>query len=152
MTRATFLTVSILVLPVARASAQPVVDYGNVTELKGLKKVFVCAGTETARRNIIQRLQKDLPGLIVTEEAQDAEVHLLLTADVSTYSNGIKNKEIYDRTVVHCKGLVATYRPDGRPRILMTFNASAGSISQRRPGTKFAQAFVEAYKGANGLR
>ncbi len=156
-------------------------EYGNINDLEGVKKIFVHtdAGLEV-RQNIIKHINEKLPNIEITSRAEDAEVILLLSADVQTLLAGYNhnsttqvtgNAQVYGnqgayqgqantqttstpiyRSVINAAGIVFKVTPENRTRIIMDFQDSKKTIFERRPSTNFAKAFVKAYEQANGLK
>jgi len=137
--------------------------YGEHSDLKGLKKVFVDTGIDTESRNaIIKDLVKANLGFEIVDEIEAAEIILEFGAGVSTGrvvgridDERITLRELRSRTGV---GVVVAHAR-GKDRIVHSFNSTqeAGkpvyvSAFQRKPVTNFVREFVKIYKRANGLK
>lgn len=137
------------------------IEYGDPSELKGVRVIFVDTGANMKlRQEIIKEIQKSkekLPGLVISGSPDDAEVILAFENDtvreaagVSTSENGRSSSLLY-RTVREGQGVV--YKPGTRMRILMSFeDTQKRKLLERRPSTNFAREFVKAYKKANGVK
>jgi hypothetical protein len=164
---------------VSVAAQAPEIEYGSGAELKGVTKIFVNTGEDLETRdNIVRIILRDLPGLTVTSRASDAEVILLFKTDESTayagtYSTGSSRTDaevhgnetsaqgspetrttrlslpIYQTTVAG-SGKVFRITPEGHVRLILTYQGTKvkGTI-WKKPRTKFAQKFIEAYRQAN---
>ena len=147
-------------------TAQAQAEYGDASELKGVRKIFVDTGTDLeVRENILKEIaksKKKLPGLEVVSRAEDAEVILAFGSSSDARLAGISTEApagsttatssaVY-RTVTRGEGLVFKPLEGGRIRLLMSFKDSRSSRFERRPSTNFAREFVRAYAKANDPR
>jgi hypothetical protein len=143
-------------------SPQPKLEYGQTSELKGVKKIFIDTGMDLeVRNNMLKTINKELKNVVVTESAEEAEVVLVFGATTSTYYDGTTataspnydggvtatSKPTY-KTVTTGEGMVLKLGKE-KVRLIMQFGDSRGYIFERRPSTNFARAFVKAYKEAN---
>lgn len=155
------------------------IEYGSADELKGVSSVFIDTGADLKLHDrIAKEITKELPDLKVAASADDAEVILVYSADVSTYyygshSSGTINAQTTAtttgstttgtttgtvrgeshplvKTVKYGDG--AVFKPvAGGVRLLMDYSGSKQGLLQKDPSVKFARAFVKAYRKANGL-
>ena len=139
----------VLALPVL--AQNPTVEYGHPSELRGVKKVFVDAGTDIELRNhILEEIQKRLPDLTIVSAPEDADIHLRFA---------LKEERNYGLTVpvggrigvAYSVGVgsVVKVLSENRVRVLFSFKDSRTRFGERRPSTNFAREFVEAYRRAN---
>lgn len=144
------------------ALGQDAFEYGSPDDLKGVTSVYVYTGTDTElRENIREKLTKELPNLTLASRSEEAQVHLIFSADISTYVRGVNTtagpntnysqSNVQYGRVVDGRGLVLKVEAGKQPILLFDFKDSRSTIFARRPSTNFAKAFVKAYKKANGL-
>jgi hypothetical protein len=113
-------------------------EYGRPGEIKGVHKVFISVGPEITMRNeMAEQLERELPGLKVTDHAEDAEAVIAIVPD-------------NDPDVTH----FILYRPltEGKARVLFEEKATVSRIHALKPHVKFAHMFVEEYQKANAAR
>lgn len=111
-------------------------EYGRPGEIKGVHKVFIDVGPEiTIRNEMVEHLKRELPGLKVTDHAEDAEAVIAIVPD-------------NDPDITH----FVVYRPltEGKARLLFEQKSTASRIHSMKPHMKFARMFVEEYRKANG--
>jgi hypothetical protein len=141
--------VCVLALPIL--AQNPTVEYGHPSELRGVKKVFVDAGTDIELRNrILAEIQKRLPDLTTVSAPEAADIHLRFSLKEQRdygvivpvggrigvpYSVGV--------------GSVVKVLGENRLRVLLSFKDSRTRFGERRPSTNFAREFVDAYRKAN---
>jgi hypothetical protein len=140
-----------VVLP-ALAQEQPVIEYGQSGELRGVKKIFVDTGIDSQQRElIVKAIGKRLPDLEAVSRPEESDIHLRFSL-VQTKDG--KTKEI---------GTVVKLIGNNRVRVLLSFKDFLfPAFGQEEPTTSraqdytkpymFAIEFVEAYKKANGGR
>ena len=115
---------------------------GTPRELRGLKKVFVDAGDKG-----------DYRALIVAElEKAHLDVELLPAADgaqiVLRFQGAEFHRPNYFQTLHGGRGEVNAIQ-DGQPRTVVAFSGTRMRAFGDKPATKFAAAFVEAYREGN---
>jgi hypothetical protein len=140
------------------------VEYGSPAELKGVTRIYVDTGAELkARNDIVSHIQKELPSVVVTDSAEDAEVVLVFGSSASTRYIGSHSTTTINsggdqattssmpqyKRVVRGDGLVVKPGKGGRPRLLIEFGDARGNVFERKPSTNFAREFIKAYKKAN---
>ncbi len=139
------------VLTAPALAQNPTVEYGHPGELRGVKKVFVDAGTDIELRNrILEEIRKRLPDLNIVSAPEGADIHLRFSLKEERnygvvvpvggrigvpYSVGI--------------GSVVKVVNENRMRVLLSFKDARTRFGERRPSTNFAREFVEAYQRAN---
>ena len=119
----------------AAAADCPSFEYGHAHEIKGVHKVYINVGPEITMRNeMAEQLERELPGLKVSDHAEDAEAVIAIVPD-------------NDPDVRH----FIVYRPltEGKARILFEQKATVSRIHALKPHVKFAHMFVEEYRKAN---
>ena len=117
-------------------AACPSFEYGRPAEIKGVRKVFIDVGPEITMRNeMAEQLERELPGLKITDHAEDAEAVIAIVPD-------------NDPDITH----FVVYRPltEGKARLLFEQKSTASRIHSMKPHVKFARMFVEEYRKANG--
>jgi len=143
-------------------------DYGDPSELKGIKKIFVKTGPSSkARKAIIKELTQKLPHLVVVDIIEDAEAVLdfTLKEEIHSCSGGITMLGGLDShaggygSVNHTRplpveeyfgrGLIYLPRSNQSIRVLMEYTGSKASIFDNMPSENFAEQFIKAYKKAN---
>jgi hypothetical protein len=66
------LTISIYV-----SAQEPIIEYGQASELKGVTIIFVDTGTDIQQRNLIAKeLQKQLPNVAIASRPEETDIHL----------------------------------------------------------------------------
>lgn len=151
----------------AQNTAFPALDFetGKPTELKGLTKLFVNAGTDAESRNlIIKEIEKArLRELIFVNSREEADIVMRFGGSEKEILEGMTTTPVVgtdwtmttiDRqTVQSGQGLVFIAGKDRkRARIVINFGSVQDAAFEKRPQIKFARAFVKAYKEANRLR
>lgn len=137
-------------------SQSPTVEQGDPDELKGVKKVFVDAGTDLNMRDEIGGEIKDkLQGVKVLLDAKEAEVVLRFKYEVETAHGGANPRGALRKVAV---GEVVKPLERNRERLLMSFRKSLSAPliqgpslgwGKKNPGVEFAREFVKAWQKAN---
>ena len=138
------------VLALPALAQNPTVEYGHPGELRGVKNVFVDAGTDIELRNhILEEIRKRLPDLNIVSAPEAADIHLRFS---------LKEERNYG-VIVPVGGRVGSYSvgvgsvvkvlSENRVRVLLSFKDTRTRFGERRPSTNFAREFVEAYRRAN---
>lgn len=129
--------------------------YGQPSEMKGLKKVFVNTGADiTNRERIIKELQNAKLDLELLDSEEEAEIILVFAGGkeqitVGSVSNGTGS--LSTRKVNVGEGRVFVLR-DNVMKIVMSYEGEERKIWEKKPATNFSRAFVKAYKKANDLK
>jgi hypothetical protein len=128
----------VLILPFLIAAnlvaAEDPPEYGNVAELKGVKRFYVDAGPDVDLRDIIKRRLEELPNIKVTDASTSADVWIVFR----WYGDG----PFWARTVVVKAGL-------GR-RLLFTSRNKEAELDDLADDA--AKAVAKAYRQANEAR
>ncbi|HKO44427.1 MAG TPA: hypothetical protein VJU84_14210 [Pyrinomonadaceae bacterium] len=130
-------------------------SYGQPSEMKGLKKVFVNTGTDlTNRERIFKEIQNAKLDLELLDSEEGAEIILVFAGGkeqitVGSVSNGTGS--ISTRKVNVGEGRVFVIR-DNKMKIVMSYEGEEKKIWEKKPATNFSRAFVKAYKKANDLK
>lgn len=138
------------------------VEDGSVSELRGIKKIYVDAGTDDEeQRNIVGEVLKYLPQLTVVDAAKEAEVIMAFKASERTQNDKFVQKDAFTGEVKNSwnirldmevgRGQVLRQVTPAHLRSLLKFEDPHTNKFERKPSTNFARAFVKAYKLANGL-
>ena len=152
MTRTLIISCVLLayVLALPALAQNPTVEYGHPGELRGVKKVFVDAGTDIELRNrILEEIRKRLPDLDIVPAPEAADIHLRFSLKeersygvIVPVRGGIGGYSVGVGSVVKVLG-------ENRVRVLLSFKDTRTRFGERRPSTNFAREFVEAYRKAN---
>jgi hypothetical protein len=152
LTRAASLLLSTFLFSLTAAAQKQSVEYGDASELRGVKKVYVDTGTDVELRNrIASEIRKRLPALDIVSAPEGADVHLQFS---------LKEERDYGVLipvggrvggVAYSVGVGSVFKvlAENRVRVLLSFRDTRTRFGERRPSTNFARAFVEAYKEAN---
>jgi len=132
---------------------KPVVEYGNLEDLKDVKKIFIDTGKDMNLRDEIgAEIRKTLRDMKVTGRPEDSDIHLRFSYQVgATHGSGYPPQVIKtpEASVVKILGrdrervLMTVKWPQAGPRIRI------GWSRKSRPDLDFAREFVKAYKEAN---
>lgn len=160
------LTVALLCVPSGAQDDGPVL-YGSVDDLKGVRTVFIYTKHDTTSRDkIIKELKKRLPNLILTDDAETAEVALVLALVEQTVYTGSTTRSQTTRdgdtsrtrastspqygTLRSGRGLIYRQR-NGELYLIKEYRDVEGHVVfERNPATNFAREFVKLYEQANG--
>jgi hypothetical protein len=165
-------TILLLLTTVTAAAQQTDIGYGQSSALRGITRVFVQTEMDIEERSkLVNILIKQLPGIEMTETPEAADVLITYRTEIVkvpgtlTWINDVVPiRDGYDcvRTtvvasqavpvVVGMGEVLKTVGP-GHVRLLMSFRTQTlPGIFERSPSTRFALAFVNAYKRANPPR
>lgn len=141
------------VLGLPALAQNPTVEYGDPGELRGVKKVFIDAGTDIELRNrILEEIRKRLPDLNIVSAPEAADIHLRFSLKeersygvIVPVRGGIGGIGTYSVGV----GSVVKVLGENRVRVLLSFKDTRTRFGERRPSTNFAREFVDAYRRAN---
>jgi hypothetical protein len=145
-------------MPTAAATnTAPIIQYGNSSELKGVKNIFIYGVEPEVRNNMLKQFAKH-PEVQVVGEIEKADVVLVFGANtfsrgtftnVWTDSNGNGWSSTSPRYGVTGSGSAIRFIPPNTLRVLWQFSATRVSGFQRRPSTNFIRDFVAAWEKAN---
>jgi hypothetical protein len=110
-------------------------EYGRPGEIKGVHKIFIDVGPEITMRNeMAAQLERELPGVKITDHAEDAEAVIAIVPD-------------NDPDITH----FVVYRPmtEGKARLLFELKATPSHLHSYKPHMRFARMFVDEYRKAN---
>ena len=117
-------------------------DYGQPSELKGLKKVFLDTSIPPARRKIIlSEIETGDAGLELMESPEGSEIILSYQGQQSLDPNCPCESG---------RGEVSVVRVDRR-RVVLVFTGTKRGVWGRNPTEQFGRAFLNAVRNANGL-
>lgn len=140
------------VFALAARAQVPAVEYGQPSELQGVKKVFVDTGMDTElRESIIKEIQKGVNNLSVVSRPEDADVHLRFQLDEQDNRAVIVpvRGRVGVSSVRRGTGTVLKVVDDKRVRVLWSYKDSRKTVFERRPSTNFGREFVKLYRRYN---
>jgi len=131
-------------------------EFGGVGDLKGLTTVYISPEVDMKdRERMIKIIAKDLPTVKIMDSLDAASIMLVFGGDSEDTITGV-NWNRYGANVVRVPLEAGTGRVfvEGKekPRLVLTVSNSQQSRAEKRPVTKFTQAFVKAWKEANGIK
>jgi hypothetical protein len=146
------------------ASAQ--IEYGKASDLKGLTKVFLDTGADMeVRDRIVKQLEKANLGIEILGSDDEAEIMLVFRDQESDTVTGATsntsddgwwgrttNTTIVKVPLIAGEGRVFVKGSSGKARLVLSVKNSQQSRLEKRPSTKFANAFIKAYQEANGVK
>jgi len=133
------------------------VYYGQPSDLKGLKKVYIDTGTDTkSGDNLVKDLKKSKLGFEVVDDRKDAEILLGYSAGpVRRRSAGsvvASSVDITTETERSGAGIVVALNARGKDRLVHSFQDVLISKWDRDPVDKFVREFIKVYKKGNDLK
>ena len=150
------LTLTLLAFCAPCYAQQDSYAYGQPSDLKGLKKVYVDTGPDTKNRDsIIKELEKSKLGFEIVDDKADAEILLGFGAGEVTHSvvatasgNVATARELKDRTG---DGIVIAMAR-GKARLVYSFKDVQTTVFERKPVSNFVREFIKVYKKGNDLK
>jgi hypothetical protein len=134
-----FVVVAFFVFGSARAQEKQDIEYGEKAELRGAKTIFINSGTNlTFRKNAIEMLKKELPGITVVDKRPGADVLLQVEIEGSDRGHG------QARLLV----IVPTSTPNAT-RIVAKYEDAKSSIFTFKLSTVLMGRFIRDYREAN---
>jgi hypothetical protein len=131
----------LILLSFSAARAQDDFEYGAPAELKGLKKIYVDTRADLkSRERIIKEITDSKTDLTIVERADDAEIILLFESGFAVVD---KQKRSSGKGFVFVRGRKASRR------VVMNFESVKDLAIEKKPASKFARAFLDAYRKAN---
>ena len=127
---------------------EPVIEYGQASELQGVTKVFVDTGADIQQRNLIAReIQKRLPGVEVVSRPEETDIHLRFFLKETR-----AGKTDWVGTVVKVVGsnrvrVLLSYQ-DETPALFTADTLPSSSMEVAKPHM-FVMHFAKMYKKAN---
>lgn len=142
----------LLALTCCVAAAQQDYAYGQPSDLKGLKKVYIDTGDNTKNRDsIIKELEKSQLGFEIVDETADAEI--VLGFGAGSVANVVWTTSVASRVIEQRTGagrVIAFAR--GKLRLVLAFDDTQNTKWERKPVTNFVRDFIKAYKKGNDLK
>jgi hypothetical protein len=139
-------------LTVLAQAQNPIIEYGDTSELKGVEKIFIDTKTDLDLRKIIGiEIHKRLPKLQIVSRPEDSDIHLRFYYDRETYPSNLPNLHVVAIPVA----IVEKVIDKDRVRILMGYKGNRPpkriifGPSRTSPETDFAEEFVKVYLEAN---
>lgn len=146
----------LLLLALAVPLCAQALPYGEISDLKGLKKVYVNTGLDMkSHRAIVKALEKSNLGFEIVEDVEDSEIMLVFGAGsvehgvVATNTNGVATAQVVESPTGD--GYVTAYARD-KVRLVLSFKDTQGTVFERKPVSNFVRTFLKAYKQANGVK
>ncbi len=141
-----------------QTSPQVNYEYGKVSDLKNLKKVFVDTGSSVKdRENLIKEIENAKLDLEFVGKLDEAEMILSFRGDKIEVVNGAvvigNNVGVAREKQLVGKGMV--FLPTNKPdtiRVILNFESQRDKYFEKKPFVKFAREFIKAYREANGLK
>lgn len=131
--------------------------YGQPSDLKGLKKIYIDAGPDTKSRDqIIKDLEKTKLGFEIVDDQKDAEI--LLGYGAGSVSRKAVGSVIGSSVIVSQKtertgnGIVVAINARGKDRLVHSFEDVQNSKWERNPVDNYVREFVKVYKQGNGIK
>lgn len=134
--------------PLPTSAQEPVIEYGQASELQGVAKIFVDTGADIQQRNLIaNEIQKRLPDVKVVSRPEETDIHLRFYLKETS-----AGKSDWVGTVVKIVG-------SNRVRVLLSYKDETPPIFEREMFVSsamelakphmFVMQFVKIYKKAN---
>lgn len=144
-------------VPTVAAASQPIIEYGDASELRGVKTVFLFGLEPDVRKNMLKQFAK-YPEVRVAGRIEEADVVLVFGAQ--TFSRGTRTNvwtdaygNAHGTTVplygVAGQGSAVRWIPPNRMRVIWQFSATRVTAFQRRPSTNYVRDFMAAWAKAN---
>jgi len=131
---------------------KPVIEYGDLSDLKDVKKIFIDTGKDMNLRDEIgAEIRKQLREVKIAGRPEESDLHLRFSYQVSGSHGGHPPQVIKTPEATVVKILSSN-----RERIVMSFKwqqtghrIKIGIGRKQRPDLDFAREFVKAYKNTN---
>lgn len=140
-------------------------EKGNSSDLKGLTRLYINAGKDIDKRDLIAGEIKGagIPGLVIVDSREEAEIVMRFGGSENEVLSDLGTNPVagtdwtmttLDHRIIRSgRGLIfVAGKEQKRPRIVMSFASVQDSAFEKRPSVSFAEKFVKAYKEANGLK
>lgn len=146
------LSFMLILASVGVAFGQDAPAYGQPSDLKGLKKVFINTGPDTkSRDSIIKDLENSKLGFEIVDDAEEAEIFLDFGAD--QVANVVWHTAVASRVLTQKTGDgVVRVRARGKMRLVLSFEDTQNTKWERKPVSNFVREFIKAYKKGNDLK
>jgi hypothetical protein len=150
------LTLALLAVCAPCHAQQDSYAYGQPSDLKGLKKVYVDSGADTkSRDSIIKELEKSKLDFEIVDDEADAKIllgfgagHVTKKAIATSTGSSVIAREISQRTG---SGVVVAHAR-GKDRLVLSFQDTQNSKWERNPVTNFVREFIKVYKKGNDIK
>jgi len=146
----------VIAMSVLSASAQNGYEYGGVSNLKGLKTVYLSPEIDMKDRERIAKAigKENLSDLKIVDDGNRADIVLVFGGETDSVITGATFSQ-YSANIVRVPldsgtGMVFVQDKE-KPKLVLKVSNTQQSRLEKRPVTKFVQAFIKAYKEANGL-
>jgi S1-C subfamily serine protease len=124
-------------------------EYGKLSELKGIKKIFIDTGGETAyRERLIKEIEKAKLNIEVLSSPDNAECFILFRNTMINEPWFSGSSAIVEKSLGKAM-IVIPGNNQKKPRLLLKFTETKDSYFEDKPIDKFAKLFVKAYREAN---
>ncbi len=132
-----------------RASIAEELEYGSLSDLKGVKRVYIDTGADTVYRDhFIKEINKAKLGLTILASPDDAECIILFKNEVINEPWFSGSPAVVEKSLG--QGLILVPgNAQKRSRLLYKFRETKDSWFEKKPYIKFAQIFIQAFKDAN---
>lgn len=150
MKKITFILIVLFCFSFAKAqeSNEKPYEYGDISDLKGLKKIYVNAGTDLQNRDrIMKEINKGKLGLEWVKNEDDADIYILFAGNQK--DQRIQNIYGSRITTVHAGEFLVFVRVSNKPRLVISYINAQQDDWEQKPTTKFAKQFIKAYREAN---
>jgi|SRR6266850_1526798 len=131
--------------------------YGEPSDLKGLKKVYIDTGPDTKNRDhIIKNLKNSKLDFEIVDDEKDAEI--LLGYGAGSVSRKVVGSVIGSTVIAQTKtqrtgtGVVVAINARGKDRLVLSFDDVQNSKWERNPVDNYCREFIKAYKKANDIK
>lgn len=155
------LLIALTALSLASAHAQNV-EYGQPSDLKGIQRVFIDTGTDMKNRErIVKEINKSKIGVEILQSPEGAELVLTFGSESVVTGATVKTRpplvagfparsRVETETSEQGEGFAYIPVSSGLRRIVFSWKGEQGFLA--KVPTRFAAAFVKAFKKANSLK
>ena len=131
--------------------------YGQPSDLKGLKKIYIDAGPDTKSRDqIIKDLNKSKLDFEIVDDQKEAEI--LLGYGAGSVSRKAVGSVVGSSVIVTQKtqrtgtGIVVALNARGKDRLVHSFQDVQQSGWERNPVDNYVREFIKVYKQGNDIK
>jgi hypothetical protein len=144
-------------VPPSGVVRQPVIEYGDASELRGVKNVFLFGLEPDVRKNMLKEFVKH-PQLHIAGRIEESDI--VITFGAQTFSRGSftsVSSDVFgnaDAMTVPLRGVTGQGSalrliPPNTIRVVWQFSATRVNAFQRRPSTNMVRDFFAAWEKAN---
>jgi len=152
MKRLSHFLILILLIASTAVAQKESYAYGEPSDLKGLKKIYVDTGPDTKNRDsIIKDLRKADLGFEFVDDEESAEIVLGYGAGEVTRKAIVTGVVVQAKTQRTGTGVVVAHAR-GKDRLIHSFQDVQQSGWERKPVTNFVREFIKVYKNGNDLK